>query len=340
MRQLVSIGAALAALLVAAPAQAADPDWMMPEILQSAKAEGSVTVYSSVNESEALPQWKLFEQATGIKVNYVRASDAQLNGRVAVEYRAGQPSWDLIISSAASQLNQDVLAKFEVPEVRKLMENARDKNGKWYGVSAYYNTPAYNTKLIPDASALPKSYDDFAQAKQWRGKVAIDTNDTKWLAGMFRHYGEDRARKMMLDLVANLQPTIIDGHLPVARGVGSGEYALALSNYTALTHNVQLSGAPTDIFVLDPVVVFMHQLAFSARAPHPNAARLAANFILSQEAQAYGAKTGRSPTRPDVQPNPPDAVARLMKSTIIPIVFTQEDDRKWKRTFDEIFRPR
>jgi len=337
--KLFKLALLLGVALSLSPAKAADPDWMMPELLAAAKAEGSVTIYSSVNEGEALPQWRLFEEATGIKVNYVRASDAQLNGRIAVEHRAQQASWDLIVSSAVSQLNQDVLIQYDVPQTAKLIEAARDKNRRWYAVSAYYNTPAYNTKLVAKAD-LPTSYEDFAKAKQWRGKVAIDTNDTKWLAGIFRHFGEDRGRKMMMELAENIRPTIVDGHLALARNVGAGEYALALSNYTALTHNVQLGGAPTDTFVLDPVVVFMHQLGISVRAPHPKAALLAANFAFSQQSQAFGAKTGRTPVREDVQPNPPDALSRMKGKTVVPIVFSQDDERKWKRTFDEIFKPR
>jgi hypothetical protein len=71
-----------------------------------------------------------------------------------------------------------------------------------------------------------------------------------------------------------------------------------------------------------------------------NAARLAANFAISAEAQAFGAKFGRIPVRADVTPNPPDALTRLKGRTIIPVVFGPEDERKWKRQFDELFRPR
>ena len=170
--------------------------------------------------------------------------------------------------------------------------------------------------------------------------MAIDTNDAKWLSGMFRHFGEDKGRKMMQEMMDNLRPTIVDGHLALARAVGAGEYAIAISNYTALTHNVQMGGAPTDTFVLDPVVVFMHQIGMSAMAPHPNAALLAANFAISQQGQTYGAKFGRTPVRNDVQPNPPDSVSRLAGRAIVPVTFGPEDERKWKRTYDEIFRPR
>jgi len=332
--------AALCLLAPASVARAQTRPWMTPDLLAAAKAEGAVTVYSSVNEAEGLPMWKIFEETTGIKVNYVRGSDAALNGRIAVEYRAQQAAWDITLTTAVSHLNPDTLKVFDLPEAANLIEAARDKNRRWYSIAANYNTPAYNTKLIPDPSVLPRSYEEFAKAREWRGKVAIDTNDAKWLSGMFRHFGEDKGRKMMQEMMDNLRPTIVDGHLALARAVGAGEYAIAISNYTALTHNVQMSGAPTDTFVLDPVVVFMHQIGMSAMAPHPNAALLAANFAISQQGQAYGAKFGRTPVRADVQPNPPDSVSRLAGRTIVPVTFGPEDERKWKRTYDEIFRPR
>jgi hypothetical protein len=69
-----------------AAAQTPAPTWADPEQARAARAEGgSLTVYSSVNEQEALPFWKLFEEATGIKVEYVRASDVVLIGRIAIE---------------------------------------------------------------------------------------------------------------------------------------------------------------------------------------------------------------------------------------------------------------
>src|SRR5258708_1273485 len=70
------VGCLVAALaLTSAPcakAQAPRP-WLVPELLAAAKSEGStLTIYASMNEEEALPYWAIFEQATGIKVNFVR----------------------------------------------------------------------------------------------------------------------------------------------------------------------------------------------------------------------------------------------------------------------------
>src|SRR5262245_15491331 len=78
--------AALTLLLGFAPAfgQGTPRPWIDQSLLAAAKAEGSLIVYSSTNEQEGLPLFKIFEEATGIKVQYVRAADAPLMARVAV----------------------------------------------------------------------------------------------------------------------------------------------------------------------------------------------------------------------------------------------------------------
>ena len=112
-------------------------------------------------------------------------------------------------------------------------------------------------------------------------------------------------------MVGTLNPVITDGHLALARSVGAGEYWLSLNNYVMLSSNVQLAGGPIEIFPLDPVVLFYAGVAVNAKAKSPNAARLAANFMLSRDGQGHLAKFGRLPTRGDVQSNPPGIIERL-----------------------------
>ena len=128
---------------------------------------------------------------------------------------------------------------------------------------------------------------------------------------MFEHYGEQRATEIIKGMVATLKPVITDGHLALARATGAGEYAISLNNYVNLTINVKLAGGPIDVWAMDPVALMFGQVGVSALAPNPNAARLAANFMLSQEAQQFIAKFGRLPTRNDVADNPPGTVAML-----------------------------
>jgi iron(III) transport system substrate-binding protein len=338
------LASAIVALLLACPgsalAQPQTPSWADPALVQAARQEGgSITVYSSVNEQEALPFWKLFQDATGIKVDYVRASDVVLISRIAIEARARQRSWDLLLSPAVGRLPRDFMQPLDLPEAKNLIAQARDPDRRWYGVYANYDVPSYNSKLVNRAD-LPKSYEDFLAHKDWVGRLAIEQTDYQWLAALFAYYGEDRARKLVGDLVTTLKPVPVDGHLALARAVAAGEYVATFNNYLNLTVNMQLTGAPTDYFPLDPIAVFFGSVAVNPIAPHPKTAALAANFVLSKDAQHMLTTAGRLPVRPDVTPNPPDAITRLGDHKIIVIDFPGDDEKKWQRTFQELFRLR
>lgn len=327
----------LAASNVPAAAQAPQQHaWLDPGLLQQAKAEGALTVYGSMNEAEALPLWKLFEDESGIKVSYVRSSDAQIMARVAIEERARQRSWDIALTTTVSQLPTAFLAPFDPPQASGLMPQARDPNRRWYGVYANYNAPAYNTKFVQKAD-LPKSYEDFPAHKEWRGKIAIDGTDNEWLAAIFGAYGEARGRTIVKNIVAALDPVIADGHLALARSVGSGEYWMALNNFLPLTLNVKMSGAPTDYWLIDPVTLIFGSVGVNVLSPHPNAAKLAANFALSREAETFMTRKGRIPTRPDVATNPPELAGELKQMKIAPIVLDTSGQRKWQKTFNALF---
>lgn len=315
------------------------PSWMLPDLQAAAKAEGELIIYGSMNEEEALPFWQVFEDTSGIKVHYVRSSDANILARIAIEHRARQRSWDLVATTPVYRLPDEVLLQFDPPEAKNLMSQARGPNRRWYGIYANYNTPAYNTNLVK-GSELPKSYEEFLQHKEWAGKVAIDATDSEWLSGIFEYYGVERGTKLVKDIVATLNPVVVDGHLVVARSVGSGEYWVALNNYTSLTLNVKLAGAPTDFWALDPVGLVFGSVGLNTQAPHPKAAQLAANFMLSREAQQFLTKTGRLPTRTDVMTNPPGVVEVLQQKKIVVTISSADEKKKMQATFNELFRPK
>jgi len=320
-------------------AQDAAPSWIIPELATAARAEGALTIYSSMNEQEGLPLWKLFEDSSGVKVNYVRSSDSIILSRIAIEHRARQRSWDIAVTTTVNRLPNEALLQFDPPQAQALIPTARDPGRRWYGVYANYNTPAYNTDLVK-TSALPKSYEEFLEHKEWAGKIALDDTDDEWLSAIMRHYGEEHGKKLLKDIVAVLKPVMVDGHLALARSVGAGEYWLALNNYASLTVNVRLSGAPIDFWTLDPVALFFGSVGVSAQAPHPKAAQLAANFILSHEAEQFLTKRGRMPTRTDVPVNPPAVAEMLKERKIIATIFAGEEQRKWQGLFKDIFKAR
>jgi iron(III) transport system substrate-binding protein len=322
-----------------APAAAQSRTWLDPTLLPAAKAEGSLIVYSSTNEQEGLPLFKLFTEATGIKVEYVRASDAVLMSRSSIEFRADQKSYDIVQTATINKMPPQMLAAYEPPEASNISADARDPHKRWYGVYANYNSPAYNTDKVK-AAELPKSYEELAQRKDWAGKVAIDGTDNEWLKAILAHHGEQKGVDLVKTIVTNLKPVTTDGHLALARSVGAGEYWVSLNNYVNLSMNVKLAGNPIDVWALDPVTLFFGQVGVNAKSPHPNAARLAANFMLSRECQQFLAKFGRFPTRKDVTSNPPGIIDMLTQKKVVTVLMSPDEERKWQRQFDQLFKGR
>lgn len=337
-RRVLSTGLAMPFLIRASPAISADapaPSWVVPDLLAAARKEGGLTVYSSTNEQEGLPLWNVFEMATGLKVTYVRAADANLIGRIGIEARTGQQSWDLLNTPTINETPHQFLAPIDLPEAGALMSEARAPDRRWYGCYANYNGPAYNTARVR-AADLPKTYEQFLDHPEWVGKVAIESTDKEWLYAICKARGEEAGRKLVRELVARLKPVVVDGHLALARAVSAGEYPIALNNYVMLTNNMRTAGGPTDFWPIDPLALFFGAVAVNVKAPHPNAARLGANFMLSQEAQALATKAGRLPTRPDVASVPADAIARLTSVRTIAVDLSPEESRKWQATFRDL----
>ena len=189
-----ALGAAFGAAvvsLVAGSALAADPSWLDKDLLAKAKKEGSVVVYASMNEKEGAAVYKVFEKATGIKVEYVRSSDTGLMARIIVEKRAGKDGWDILQTTALHRLPKEWLSQLSLPMAKNLPAIAKDSDNRWFGIYANYNGPAYNTKLVKE-SDLPKTYDELVKKKEWAGKIAIDGTDEEWLYALCKHYGEEK----------------------------------------------------------------------------------------------------------------------------------------------------
>jgi iron(III) transport system substrate-binding protein len=349
LRSLFGLGLGLAVSavsLAAARAQTASPSdqtsahaWIIPDLLDKARKEGSVTVYSSINQEEALPLWQIFQNATGIKVNYIRGSDSELLGRIGLEARAHKASWDIVETTSVTRLPPAFLAPLVPPEAKNLIPQARSADNRWYGMYANYNAPAYNTQKVKGVD-LPTTYEGFLDHPEWANHVAIDQTDDQWLYAIYAYYGDQKAEKVVGDIITKLKPALVDGHLALARDVGAGDYWIALNNYVNLTINVKMSGEPTDYWGVDPTGLYFGEIGVSSNAAHPAASQLAENFLLSKEGQTAITKAGRIPVRADVPPNPPDAITRLGNRKVIFSNFDGAQEKKWSALFSKQFRGR
>src|SRR5487761_2112809 len=97
--------AAIPTVRVRAATTLTDRSWLDQKLLAAARSEGTVVVYSSINEEEAAPIWQIFKDATGINVEYVRGSDDALMARILTEARTQRKTWDIVNNTSVSKMS-------------------------------------------------------------------------------------------------------------------------------------------------------------------------------------------------------------------------------------------
>ena len=169
---------------------------------------------------------------------------------------------------------------------------------------------AVNTDLVP-AEAIG-GVEDLLQPR-WRGRIlSLDPRTGTGLAaaaGIARRWGEDAVGRLFGDQ----RPVIVAGGPgDVAGPLARGQYPIALGVRPKVLDPLRAQGLGRQVRYLDlPDADFVpaSPLLLCDRAPHPAAARLFANWVLTQEAQTHlagGLLTNSA--RTDVHPASPDEI--------------------------------
>ena len=164
----------------------------------------------------------------------------------------------------------------------------------------------YNTRLVK-AEEAPKSLADLLDPK-WKGKIVmpdpnVHTTTAVWLANLQSVMGA-QYRPFVEGLAG--QVTLAESFLPVVQKVIVGEFPLGIT-YVKYVYIFGSEGAPLDYVRLSPLLAEAHHVAISAKAPHPNAARLFVDVFTSRLGLLALAKAGEFVLVPGVYPPIKDA---------------------------------
>jgi len=150
---------------------------------------------------------------------------------------------------------------------------------------------------------VPKTYDALLNPKWKGGKITLDTEAYGMVEGLKRAWGKEKALAYFKKLAA-LDPVLKRGNTERVQLLVAGEYPLIIA-YNQTIQRMTSRGAPVDWLALDPAVTQVNPVMIGAKAPHPNAARLFYDYLLSKEGQEQLRSYQRIPVRKDVEPDPP-----------------------------------
>jgi len=297
---LISAGAAHAASQAAGSWQA---EW--EKTVQAAPREGELTIYGQARHpvSAAI---RAFEQVyPKIRLNFLGGTGAQLGVRVMAEKRAGKHLVDIAIGGAGTQVEvyaragllEPMSSAFILPDVadpslwwEKKHHYADPENRSVFMIvgNASSSIGAYNTRLVKPGEI--QSWWDLLQPK-WKGKIVMTDARSAGNIGTWRYlyYSPDLGPKFIRRLLAEMDVMFSVDERQMMDWLGTGKASVHLLAKGANIDKAREQGLPVEELSSQKeggsISTGSNHLSFFKNAPHPNAARLYINWVLSREGQ-------------------------------------------------------
>ena len=269
----------------------------LTRVESEARKEGSVRWASSTPQPWAEPALQLFRKRyPTIQVEYMRQSGRVLAERIIREHRAGKYDIGIIGTSAitfAGMKDSGVIAPYVSPEAAQLRQNMKDPAGWW--VAYFGNIQAIICNKTRAKSAA-NDWKDFLDPK-WKGEFSIDDTRYEWFYALQHIYGREEANKIITGFRQNGVNLRRGGTLR-AQLVAAGEESCGLGVYLNNVRDLTEQNAPVTYSVPEPVIVVPVINMMAKLPPHPFAAILLYDFILTHEATGqYTRANAMAPAR-------------------------------------------
>ncbi|KLK94599.1 hypothetical protein AA309_02595 [Microvirga vignae] len=280
-----------------------------PELIAAAKAEGTLTYYHTTAIDPTAVWTAEFTKKYGIKTQNVRGPSYPLFERWLTEERVGQHMADVVqITDTVlieSAHKEGLVADYIPPSGSGIRPDMK-KEGVWYTLFVNAMGIAWNsTKVTPEEEKLIREGGwNVLTDPRWKGRIATGTPASggssysyvyMFLGGKRDQFGPDFVAKM-----AALKPQVYESKSPMYDRLAAGEHAIVDQASQSDMGGLYQKGAPIRWVFPKPTPANLTVQAISAKAPHPNAARLFQEWATSAEGQAAWFKvSGVASARPD-----------------------------------------
>jgi iron(III) transport system substrate-binding protein len=292
------------------------------KLLQLAKAEGgTVNVYSSLSSFISKPltdTWKA--TVPDISLSFYRASSEDVSARFVNESRANANNGaDVVETNGTTMLIYQHDRNLLVPYRQSPYQLQIPKQYRFDGFTAdrlEMFVIAWNKNLV---SSPPTSFQELTDPK-WKGKLAMEPTDSDWYAALYNYFTTQAPKKMtgaqvedmFRKIAANSQ--LIPSHSTEASALAAGQVQVVVTGHAQSMEQLMAKNAPIAFgppFV-DPVIQRPQGVGISYQTPHPAAAMLFYDFLLSPVGQKMLQQNGVLPANPYF---PDNAFARARPCT-------------------------
>jgi iron(III) transport system substrate-binding protein len=270
---------------------------------EQAIKEGKVVMYTA-DDPVLIRLWNAaFKQRyPQIDAQFVRMTAPATLQRPMAESQAGRPVADLLHVNAqnlAVLQRSGMVARYASPESKDFDPEFRDPRGfwsvEWYDVRIV----AFNTTLIRKAE-VPTTLEGLTNPAL-RGKLGyVLAGGAGWVAGVLKAKGEAAGMDLMRKIAAQ-EPRLYESNTALGNALGSGQVAVGFDFLLAIQAKTRKLGAPIDWVTPDPLLVLPYYQVLLKDAPHPYAAALVYDWILSKEGQSFLKETDLIGPRKDTE---------------------------------------
>lgn len=315
--------------------------------VDAAKKERQVVWYTTqIVDQLARPLAAAFERKyPGIEVRLVRANATDTALKILYESKAGKTQVDVFDGTTTVQplKKEGYVLKWMPESAKNYPQRFKDPAGYWVATNIYIITPAYNTNLIPKGTA-PRTFEALLDPK-WRGQMAWGSSELSsagpgFIGTVLSEMGEQKGiaylRELQKQKIANLGVS--------ARGVLdqviAGEYAIALQIFNDHVLISAKKGAPVEWIRMEPATGVLSVVSIAQNAPHPNAAKLFEDFLVSEEGQKVYQAANYLPADPAVPALDPSLGPEggKFRAIFFSPETVAEKMPQWKHIFDEMFQ--
>jgi len=276
-------------------------------IIEGAKKEREVVVYTSLNLKDSVPIVEVFERKYGVKVRLWRSSSEKVLQRAVAEARAGRFSCDILETNGPemeAMHREELLEEFFSPHFKDLPPAAFPRHRHYVADRFNFFTIAYNTNLVK-ANEVPNTYEDLLNPR-FAGQIGLEASDVDWFGAVVKSMGEEKGLAFFRKLAATI--------------------------YNHNAERLVVKGAPIRWKALKPTFGRPNAIGVARRAPHPHAALLFSDFMLSLEGQTILKERNRVPSSRAVDTH----LNKFPFEMIDPVITLDEADR-WEKLWSDLF---
>ncbi len=315
-------------------------------LLEGAKKEGKISWYTTLIVDQVVrPVKEAFEKEYPfLQVEFFRGNAERLVQKMFAEYQAKRYDVDIIDGTVSPTMvrRANLLQRFYSPVLADYTGELKDSQGYWGSTNLYFFATGYNTRMVKP-NEVPKTYEDLLNPR-WKGQMMWSTSRGSgapiMIGTILNTMGPEAGKAYLQKLKAQNIAKSTASTRQILDLTIAGEYPLSLHIFNHHAYISKSAGAPVDWQPHEPVTATIQTIALAKNTPHPHAAMLLLDFVMSEKGQKVFQQANYLPAHPKVPAKQADLKpggGRFKRAYYIDPDVQYDKGNEWVDYFNNVF---